>query len=505
MKKENIIYVALLIMSLGVQDVRAQVVAHSGDVSISDTVHVALPTGETETDRANVQAAFDAVQPGDVVRFAPGTYLLGAGARLTVPDVTVLGHPGGTVLRGCEPERFDLPDGFGMEEVGAIAMGCTGLYVLAENQTIRGLTFDHTWHGLFIGAAPWLGPPGESGTPASGLGGHLIEKNVFRNVPNGIRVVGPSARVTVIRDNEVVNAYHAFQSNGAPVHVIENRITVPEPETVPAAYYPESGVILSPDADGAGCMGSRVEGNDVSGTIHGIQVLAGAWGRCSEHEIRNNVIRVRQVRLPSGYPSHHHRFYFGEGAEGSAVAGTAIRLYGAMEDGAAPEGGSTATIAGVVVQDNRVLGGAGLGIQLVNASGNRIEGNHVSDIRARSPFPGLTWGDRPQCWREANGSGIWLSPASNENEIIGNVFEDVASHAVVLEGDGNVVELRSEGDGVRGLGTGNVVRRQTPEIGTAAQAEDFLGFLDALGIERAVLAENTDGSFRMTHFAEEQQ
>jgi pimeloyl-ACP methyl ester carboxylesterase len=40
-------------------------------------------------------------------------------------------------------------------------------------------------------------------------------------------------------------------------------------------------------------------------------------------------------------------------------------------------------------------------------------------------------------------------------------------------------------------------------IGTATHAEDVLGFLDALEIERAVLAGNTDGSFRMTYLAEE--
>jgi pimeloyl-ACP methyl ester carboxylesterase len=40
-------------------------------------------------------------------------------------------------------------------------------------------------------------------------------------------------------------------------------------------------------------------------------------------------------------------------------------------------------------------------------------------------------------------------------------------------------------------------------IGTVAHAEDLLGFLDALEIERAVLAGNTDGSSRMTYLAEE--
>jgi pimeloyl-ACP methyl ester carboxylesterase len=40
-------------------------------------------------------------------------------------------------------------------------------------------------------------------------------------------------------------------------------------------------------------------------------------------------------------------------------------------------------------------------------------------------------------------------------------------------------------------------------IGTRAHAEDLLGFLDALEIERAVLAGNTDPSYRMTYLAEE--
>jgi len=38
-----------------------------------------------------VQAAFDNVLPGGTVQFAEGTYVLGEGARVTVPDVTVSG------------------------------------------------------------------------------------------------------------------------------------------------------------------------------------------------------------------------------------------------------------------------------------------------------------------------------------------------------------------------------------------------------------------------------
>lgn len=423
-------------------------------VASADTVHVAPPTGERETDRAAVQAAFDAVQPGGTVLFASGTYVLGEGASLTVPDVTVQGHPEGTVLKGCEAGRFDLPEDGGMEAMGAMAMGCTGLVVLADRQTIRGLTFDHTWHGIYVSRPVWL--RAEGAPPERGVGGHRIEGNVFRNVPNGIRVVGPTDQVTVIRDNRVENAYHAFTSNGAPVHVLQNRISVPAPETVPWFGYPEGGVILTPGPSAEPCRGSRVVGNAIEGTVNGIQVLAGAAGRCRGNEIRDNEIRVVEVALPADYPDHLRVLYLGEDAEGSTVTGTAIRLYG--EYTGAPDD-PTAAITNILIENNRVLGGAGLGMQLVNASGNRIVGNHIYGIRRRSPFPGLTLYDDPDRWRDANGSSIWVSPGSNENEIIDNTFEAFATHAIALEGDRNIVETRNAADSVHDLGNGNQVRR----------------------------------------------
>jgi hypothetical protein len=442
-----------------------------------DTVWVAAPTGQVETDRAQVQEAFDRVQPGDTVLFATGTYVLGEGARLTVPDVTVLGHPDGTVLRGCDPERFEFAEGFTMDDVyDAIVMGCTGLFVLADRQIIRGLTFDHTWHGIYVGHlwSPTGGSPTEPG-----FGGHRIENNVFRNVPNGIRVVGPTDAPTMIRDNEAVNAYHAFQSNGAIVHIIDNRISVPEPQTVPAAYYPESGVILSPAPASGSCEGSRVVGNVVDGTVHGIQILAGgARGTCSDHEIRDNEIRLRQVPLPTGYPRHLRDFYFGEEAEGSAVTGTAIRLHG---DHDGPADDRTAAITNVVIQDNRVVGGHGLGIQLTSASGNRIVGNQISAIRRRSPFPGLTWGDDPNRWREANGSAIWISEGSDENLVAGNIFTEIEGPEVYVAGDRNDIRVSDPEAVVRDEGRGNrvtVTRIDLPEP-TGDRARDHAAVAEA--------------------------
>ena len=447
----------------------AQTPPPSSQGSTSDTVRVAPPTGEMESDRARILAALESVRPGGTVLFSSGTYMLGEGVRVTVPNVTLMGHPEGTVLRGCDPERFDLPEGFGMDAVGAVALGCTGLWVLADRQTIRGLTFDHTWHGLLIGHPLWELEPGER--PEPGFGGHRIENNVFRNVPNGIRIVGPTDEVTVIRDNEVVNAYHGFQSTGARVRIEDNRFTVPEPGTVPAANYPESAVILSPAPGWDSCHGSHVVGNVVEGTVHGIQVLAGGWGTCENLEIRDNHIRIRPVPLPTEYPIHLRQWYFGEDAEGSAVSGTAIRLYGTAL-GDAPD---TATITDVLIENNRILGGAGLGIELTGASGNRIVGNSIQGVRPRSPFPGLTWGDNPERWREANGSGIWVSPGSDENEILGNTFDDIPEAAVFVVGDRNVVISRSPEDEVRDLGNGNRVTVRTGGLEEAIRAylDDF--------------------------------
>ncbi|CAN5678507.1 hypothetical protein BH23GEM7_BH23GEM7_30560 [soil metagenome] len=77
----------------------------------SDVVHVAPPTGEAETDRASILAALERVQQGGTVQFAPGTYLIGEIIRVPTPRLTLLGHPDGTTLRGCEPDEYAASQG----------------------------------------------------------------------------------------------------------------------------------------------------------------------------------------------------------------------------------------------------------------------------------------------------------------------------------------------------------------------------------------------------------
>lgn len=421
----------------------------------ADTVHVAPPTGETNSDRANVQAAFDAVQPGGTVLFAPGTYLLGAGARLTVPDVTVLGHPEGTVLRGCDPEAFasDAPQ-------VEIVFGCTGLYVQAERQTIRGLTFEYTWHGIVVGPFPAsaeeLAALEEGGEPppAYPAGGQRIEGNTFRATPNGLRVRGTGNELSVVRDNDFIDVFHAIGIYGAPLHFLNNRVTVAGSGSVPFSGHTASAIIVSPGQ--TDCAGHVVAGNRIEGYPDPIYVLVGRGENCRGVEIRDNTIHAARVRLPEAGP------YFEPTGGDSTLVGAPITLMNTMEPiPGVPESGTQGVLEDILVQGNQIVGAEGLGILIQGVSRSRIAGNTITGIERRDPFPGITWDGFEQQWETANGSGIWLSPGSDGNEVVGNVFEDIAADAVVVEGDGNQVELADPADAVRDLGRSNRVRYTT--------------------------------------------
>ena len=404
----------------------ALVIACAPTPTDPDALLVAAPTGDVETDRAAVQAALDQVEPGGTVQLAAGTYLLGGGVELRVPDVTLQGDPDGTVLRGCDPEALAFPAPPEQPDPLAIIQRCSGLFLIADRQTVRDLTIEYAWHGIFVGAPPWAAQADDE-TSAPPQGGHTIENNLFRYMPNGIRVVGPASEPTVIRDNEVLNAYHAFQANGTAVHFLNNTIRVPEPHQVPVSYYPESGIIISQwDDEGHTCEGSRVEGNLIEGTMHGIHVLADPGQTCRDHVIRDNEIRLGEIPLAEDYPDHLRAMFFGSDAVGTAATGTAIRLYGGA-------------VTDVLVENNTIVGGFGLGIQLQQASNNRLIGNRISGIQKRDPFPGLTWGEDATVWEEANGSGIWLSVGSDENLLEGNVIENAATTPVTDEGQANTI------------------------------------------------------------------
>lgn len=429
-----------------------------GAASVSlDTVHVAAPTGVIEADRTNTQAAFDAVRPGGTVLFGAGTYLLGSGASLTVPNVTVLGHREGTVLRGCDPEVFDE-----MEDPEMAATKCTGLYVQTEGQTIQGLTFEYVWHGIVIGAYPTTEEEFRAIMESEKLpspllaGGQRIEGNTFRASPNGLRVTGTEGAVSVVRDNDFIDVYHAIGFDGAPLHFINNRITVDEPRRIPNSHHQGSavGILASPTH---GCSGHIVAENTIDGYHDGISIVVFRGEVCRDVEILDNTIAVRRVAAPRTW-----RGVDPTGAD-TTIVGVPISLHNFTQFIPMP-GASEDDLEGVLedilILGNRIAGAEGIGIKVSHASQIRIVGNTITGIQRRVPFPGNTWGFPPM-WATANGSAIWISPGSEGNEIAENVFEDIEGDAVVLEGDQNQVVVLDSNDTVRDLGSGNVVTQRS--------------------------------------------
>jgi parallel beta-helix repeat protein len=446
--------IALLLLVSTAPPANAHTGAAGGPVG-SDTVHVAEPTGEREADRASILAALERVRPGGTIQFTAGVYRIGGfNLDVAVPGITLLGHPDGTTLRGCDPEVF--------ADYEVARFACNALGLSGEAQTVRGLTFEYAWQGVTIGCclpgtmeefAAWAGPD-----PVQ-AGGHLVEGNTFRFTPNGMRVLGRSAEPRVVRSNRFVDVYHAIGINGGGVHFIDNDVSVHEPHLVPTSTHPGDPVNISPvgrAGDHTSCSDNLVARNRIEGYPHGIGIAVFAPNTsCRRNEIRDNTIIVRRVRFASAWVG----IRIAEAGD-STVVGVPLHLVNfptvEPETYGDPEEAGPAVIEDNLIEGNRVLGAEGIGIELVHASRNRIVGNTITRIEARAQFPGTTL-LYPVLWRDANGAGIWVSPGSEENEIAGNIFEHIANTAVVIEGDRNRVETRNSGDEVRDLGTGNRV------------------------------------------------
>jgi parallel beta-helix repeat protein len=409
----------------------------------ADTVHVAPPTGERTADRASILAALEAVQPGGTVQFAPGTYLMGGAIiRITIPRITLLGHPDGTTLLGCHRDEFPMEDPF---EFGDL---CNGLELAAGWQTIRNLHFEHAFWALHVGCC-WATTPEMLG----GDGGHVIEGNTFSNSSNALRVHGFWTEPTVIRNNRFVNNWHSVAVYGNTVHLLDNDIEAPEPERVQWFGFPAEAIhVVRPmelheSAMGVtrACANNIVAGNRIDGITEGIMMTADdAETPCRNNVIRDNVIVIRRAH-PASVPD-----FLRAHDDDATVIGVPLALRGVLIDN--------------VIEGNEIRGAEGLGIEIRGGSRNRIVNNTVSGVIRREPFPGNSFasipvlGGDPAAWREANGAAIWISPGSSENEIAGNRFVDLVACAVYLEGDGNIVETRDAGDVVCDSGTGNRLR-----------------------------------------------
>lgn len=464
MRKKLTVLMAMVASGVGTHAVNAAA-PQTLPAARADTVHVAPPTGEMESDRASIVAALDRVRPSGTIQFGPGTYLVGEIIHVTVPGITLLGHHDGTTLRGCDPGVF--------QEMLAAVVQCNGLDLAGGHQTVRSITFEFAWHAIVLGGLECgqggcrpFGEPVESRS-----GGYLVESNTFRSSSNGIRTMGQWTEPALIRHNNFVNTFHAVVVHGSTVHILDNSISAPEPEHVPTTGHPGGAVTISATDLNAElsleCSGNVIADNRIEGHTDAIVIALFRPGTsCRDNAIRDNTIQVARVKVPASWAGVRLT-----ADADSTVVGVPIALVGSpIGYGDFPVTleitEQEPRLEANVIEGNRIIGAEGLGIEIFHASRNRIANNTISRIAQRNPYPGITVNSTdPERagWREANGSGIWVSPASDENEISGNTFEEIATHAIVLEGSGNVVELESASDSVRDLGTRNRVTRRAAQ------------------------------------------
>ena len=409
----------------------------------ADTVFVAAPMGERETDRAGIIKALEEVEPGGTVLFGPGTYKLGGEIiRITIPNITLLGHPEGTTLFGCERREFS------MENIKEFGNNCNGLEIYAGGVSVRDITFENFFWGLHIGCC-WETLP----KMMPGDGGHTIEGNTFKGNSNALRVTGFWSQPTVVQNNQFLNNWHSIAVYGTTVHILNNKITAPEPGEVQGFGFPAEGIHLARPLEldesakdvGFSCKNNVISGNYIEGVTEGIIMTADVPAiTCRNNSVSNNTIIISRAN-PSVFP------YFLSVQTGgdSTVVGVPLALRGHWRDNN--------------IEDNNIQGAEGLGIEIRGGTNNRIVNNKITGVSRREPFPGNSiaaipiLGGDPETWRSANGSGIWLSPGSNDNEIRNNRFENIAFAAVFVEGDKNQVEVLKKTDSVRDMGKGNLV------------------------------------------------
>jgi hypothetical protein len=441
---------ALAVLSVIACGCRPAVTLRSDAVS-ADTVLVAPPVGERALDRASILSALDQVRPGGTILFAPGTYLVGEMIPIETPRITMQGDPEGTTLRACEPDEYhaleqDLAGAIEEMEFWAIVSRCGMFNLTGGHVAIRGFTFEYTRLGILLGCChreQVLRPTD---------GGYRIEENTFRNVGNGIRAMLDSTIPSVIRDNRFINVFHALSAPQAShIHFLDNDMAVPEPSRVPAMGYPSFAIAINALTERGICEHNLVARNRIEGHPTGIRIGAGPGGICRDNVIRNNTIIASRVQLPTA-PIYDDEPIVTNNAD-QTFFGVPVELRTWPD-----RTGQLGVLENNLIEGNRVVGAHGVAILVSRGSRGRVVNNEIVGVATLDPFPGNFLGPRPD-WPEANGSGIWISAGSEENEIAGNTFVNVAAHSVVVAGDRNVVELRGAEDSIRDLGNGNQVRR----------------------------------------------
>jgi hypothetical protein len=408
-------------------------------------VQVAPPVGDATTDRASILTALAEVRPGGTVQFAEGTYVIGFndGAwnyiRVTVPRITLQGHPDGTTIRGCDIEPQQIVNG-----------GCIGFELSGGYQSVHGLNFRDMTQALSLGEDGFLGPADNR------VGGYRVEANTFRDITWPVSAYGKWTQPAFVRQNTVINAFEGVAVYGGRVHVVDNHFSAPDPGRIPNWFSPVYAVTLNAwEATFISSGPSEhnlIAGNHVEGFVDAVSVFVlGAGAPCRHNVIRDNVI------IDS-------REYQTGGGAGPVYISNWTGNVGFLSDN--------------LVQGNRIHGSFGNAVIIISGERNRVVNNTITDVVITLPF---------QPWLGGNGSGVWISEGSRENRILNNTFADIEAEEVVLDGDHNHVATRSASDVVRDLGVGNRITGPGSVVTTAAPVGTRAG-----GVVRA--AERVEGA-----------
>lgn len=396
--------ISVLAMALGLFAPSAAEAGHDVYQNVPVIILVAPPTGDAVQDRASIEASISRAQPGDVVRFAPGRYVIGIeqpspAIDVPVANVTLLGSAQGTTIFGGEVTQSDEPlDGFRFNRGGA---------------TVRRLRFESFVRALLMGE------------DRPDLGGYIVEQNVFKNVFDASFLTLHSAEVTSIAHNEYVNVGVPFDLAGGVLHFTNNFNHAPDPGSVPVFGRPlTAGTVFAfPDFP---CRENVFEGNTMSRLPDGFGLVA-AGGQCRRNVIRNNTFlnQTRYAEFDSGTMAF--LLAFGGGV-----------------------------IDNVLVEGNRLDATEGVGILLLRASNSTITGNLIRGTRRA---PGL---DPP--FGGPGGIGILLAAESRGNAIASNrlldnercdvVLRAAARNNVVVEPDDTVLDRGENNQVVRGAPCG---------------------------------------------------
>jgi hypothetical protein len=366
-------------------------------------IAVAPPVGDAATDRASIQRALDEAQPGSVIHFARGRYVIG----LEPPSPPLVVRTRGVTLRGNS--QGTVLFGGPAAELGAQQ----GLQLVGGEQTVEGLTFDSFFDALLIGGLPF-GGLGEPNVDLS-LGGYLVRDCKFKNSENGITPFLQSADVSVVRENVFLNVGSPFFSFGRTFHFVSNSISAPEPQAVPFSGRPLFGAIISALDATQQCWGNRIEDNRAAGIPDGFLIVAFEGAVCEKNVVRRN--RALGQRILAG------------GDFGSLA-------------GVVPFGG---VLRSNLIEENQLSGSEGIGLLAFGATENVFLRNTVRNvIGSSSP-------DAPMF----AGAGMLVDDASLRNSILQNTFGGNVGPDIVLLGDDNLVVLENRNDSVLDEGQDN--------------------------------------------------